>query len=195
MRIFIMVIIIISLQNINCGTKNNLNEFPELVFRYDKSLLSSPSNFENLSLSIPLNFEKVSGDKYQSIEKKIEANEDSYFDKDILSIYQHQDGHVIIISKINDLKNIYGRLNKDFELGLIEVLGASETNRGQFLINNQETVQFITTNANFVNYKLFYNALNNNCYHIDYFIPLNKFVRFQPSIEASISTFKIKKWD
>ena len=193
MRIFIMVIIIISLQNINCGTKNNLNEFPELVFRYDKSLLSSPSNFENLSLSIPLNFEKVSGDKYQSIEKKLEANEDSYFDKDILSIYQHQDGHVIIISKINDLKNIYGRLNKDFELGLIEVLGASETNRGQFLINNQETVQFITTNANFVNYKLFYNALNNNCYHVDYFIPLNKFVIFQPSIEASISTFKIKK--
>ena len=193
MRSFIVVIIIISLQNINCRTKNNLNEFPELVFRYDKSLLLPTSNFENLSLSIPLNFEKVSGDKYLSVVKKLEANADSYFDKDILSIYQHSDGHVIVISKINDLKSIYGRLDKDFELGLIEISGASETNRGQFLIDNKETVQYITTYNTFVNYKLFFDILKNKCYQIDYFIPLNKFITFQSSVEASISTFKIKK--
>ena len=193
MRSFIVVIIIISLQNINCRTKNNLNEFPQLVFRYDKSLLLPTSNFENLSLSIPLNFEKVSGDKYLSVVKKLEANADSYFDKDILSIYQHSDGHVIVISKINDLKSIYGRLDKDFELGLIEISGASETNRGQFLIDNKETVQYITTYNTFVNYKLFFDILKNKCYQIDYFIPLNKFITFQSSVEASISTFKIKK--
>ena len=193
MRSFIVVIIIISLQNINCRTKNNLNEFPELVFRYDKSLLLPTSNFENLSFSIPLNFEKVSGDKYLSVVKKLEANADSYFDKDILSIYQHSDGHVIVISKINDLKSIYGRLDKDFELGLIEISGASETNRGQFLIDNKETVQYITTYNTFVNYKLFFDILKNKCYQIDYFIPLNKFITFQSSVEASISTFKIKK--
>ena len=193
MRSFIVVIIIISLQNINCRTKNNLNEFPQLVFRYDKSLLLPTSNFENLSLSIPLNFEKVSGDKYLSVVKKLEANGDSYFDKDILSIYQHSDGHVIVISKINDLKSIYGRLDKDFELGLIEISGASETNRGQFLIDNKETVQYITTYNTFVNYKLFFDILKNKCYQIDYFIPLNKFITFQSSVEASISTFKIKK--
>ena len=140
-----------------------------------------------------MNFETVSGDKYLSVEKKLEANRDSYFDKDILSIYQHSDGHVIIISKINDSKNIYGRLNKDFELGLIEISGASETNRGQFLIDNKETVQYITTYDTFVNYKLFFDTLKNKCYQIDYFIPLNKFITFQSSVEASISTFKIKK--
>ena len=144
-----------------------------MVFRYDKSLLSPLTNFENLSLSIPLNFEQVSGDKYRSIEKKLETNKDNYFDTDVLSIYQHLDGQVIFISKINDLKNIYDRLNNEFELGLIETFGASETNRGQLLINNRETVQFITTNNNFVNYKLFYNVFSKNFYLVDYFVPKN----------------------
>ena len=192
MRISIIFVIIISLQNVNCGTNNNLYEFPELVFRYDKSLLSPLTNFENLSLSIPLNFEQVSGDKYRSIEKKLETNKDNYFDTDVLSIYQNLDGQVIFISKINDLKNIYDRLNNEFELGLIETFGASETNRGQLLINNRETVQFITTNDNFVNYKLFYNVFSKNCYLVDYFVPIKKFVNFQSTMESSISTLTIK---
>ena len=109
-----------------------------------------------------------------------------------MSIYQHLDGQVIFISKINDLKNIYDRLNNEFELGLIETFGASETNRGQLLINNRETVQFITTNDNFVNYKLFYNVFSKNCYLVDYFVPINKFVNFQSTMESSISTLTIK---
>ena len=109
-----------------------------------------------------------------------------------MSIYQHLDGQVIFISKINDLKNIHDRLNNEFELGLIESFGASETNRGQFLINNIETVQFITTNDNFVNYKLFYNVFSKNCYLVDYFVPIKKFVNFQSTMESSISTLTIK---
>ena len=189
----LLLILFIALQTIGCEKKNDNGEFPELEFRYDKDLLLPLTHFKDLSLSIPLNFEEVLGDKYQSIKKKLEGNSDSYFDKNILAIFQHQDGHVLIISTINDLKNIYGRLNKDFELGLIELLGASETNRGQFVINNIETVQFITINEDIINYKLFYDVIKKACFQIDYFVPINKFVTFQPSMESSISTFKIKK--
>ena len=120
MRISIILTIIISLQNVNCGTKNNIQEFPELVFRYDKSLLSPMINFKSLSLSMPLNFEPVSGDKYLIIEKKLETDKDNYFDTDILSIYQNDNGQVIFVSKINESKNIFSRLNKKFESSLIE---------------------------------------------------------------------------
>ena len=192
MRISIILTIIISLQNVNCGTKNNIQEFPELVFRYDKSLLSPMINFKSLSLSMPLNFEPVSGDKYLSIEKKLEADKDNFFNTDVLSIYQNDDGQVIFVSKINESKNIFSRLNKNFESILIESFNASETNRGQFLINNKESVQFITTNDDYVNYKLYFNVLSKNCYLIDYFTPIENFVKFQPIMESSMSTITIK---
>lgn len=192
MRISIILTIIISLQNVNCGTKNNIQEFPELVFRYDKSLLSPMINFKSLSLSMPLNFEPVSGDKYLSIEKKLEADKDNYFNTDVLSIYQNDVGQVIFVSKINESKNIFSRLNKKFESILIESFNASETNRGQFLINDKESVQFITTNDDYVNYKLYFNVLSKNCYLIDYFTPIENFVKFQPIMESSMSTITIK---
>ena len=192
MRISIILTIIFSLQNVNCGTKNNIQEFPELVFRYDKSLLSPMINFKSLSLSMPLNFEPVSGDKYLSIEKKLEADKDNYFNTDVLSIYQNDDGQVIFVSKINESKNIFSRLNKNFESILIESFNASETNRGQFLINDKESVQFITTNDDYVNYKLYFNVLSKNCYLIDYFTPIENFVKFQPIMESSMSTITIK---
>ena len=192
MRISIILTIIISLQNVNCGTKNNIQEFPELVFRYDKSLLSPMINFKSLSLSMPLNFEPVSGDKYLSIEKKLEADKDNFFNTDVLSIYQNDDGQVIFVSKINESKNIFSRLNKKFESILIESFNASETNRGQFLINDKESVQFITTNDDYVNYKLYFNVLSKNCYLIDYFTPIENFVKFQPIMESSMSTITIR---
>ena len=192
MRISIIFIIIISLQNVNCGTKNNIQEFPELVFRYDKSLLLPKVHFKSLSLSMPLNFEPVSGDKYLIIEKKLETDKDNYFDTDILSIYQNDNGQVIFVSKINESKNIFSRLNKKFESRLIESFNASETNRGQFLINEKETVQFVTTNNDYVNYKLYFNVLSEDCYLIDYFAPIENFVKFQRIMESSISTINIK---
>ena len=105
---------------------------------------------------------------------------------------QNDDGQVIFVSKINESKNIFSRLNKKFESSLIVSFNASETNRGQFLINNKESVQFITTNDDYVNYKLYFNVLSKNCYLIDYFTPIENFVKFQPIMESSVSTIIIK---
>ena len=192
MRIFILLITFLALQSLNCGTNDSGSEFPKLVFRQDLTLLSSPNAFDKLSLSIPMGFEKLSLDKYLSIEKKFETEDDNYFKLDLLSIYQHSDGQVIFISKIVETKPIYQALNNDYELGLIETLNASDTNKGQFLINNNEAVQYITTNDRFVNYRLFYNVKSSNCYLIDYFVPKQTFSNFQLSLETSISTISIK---
>ena len=69
---------------------------------------------------------------------------------------QNDDGQVIFVSKINESKNIFSRLNKKFESSLIDSFKASETNRGQFLINDKGFVQFIKTNNDYVNYKLYF---------------------------------------
>ena len=60
------------------------------------------------------------------------------------------------------------------------------------LINDKESVQFITTNDDYVNYKLYFNVLSKNCYLIDYFTPIENFVKFQPIMESSMSTITIK---
>ena len=146
--------------------------------------------YDNISLSIPSNLEKIVGDKYLNIEKNIETLDSSYFKTDVLSIYQSLDGMVCIISKIVDEKLIYDRLGKEFELGLTKSFGAKETKRGQFLVNGLETVQFISNRGKIVNYKLYIDVMKKNCYQIDYFVPIENFVKLQEYMEASISTIR-----
>ena len=43
---------------------------------------------------------------------------------------QNDDGQVIFVSKINESKDIFSRLNKKFESSLMVSFNASETNRG-----------------------------------------------------------------
>jgi len=40
--------------------------------------------------------------------------------------------------------------------------------------------------------KLYFNVLSKNCYLIDYFTPIENFVKFQPIMESSMSTIIIK---
>ena len=71
---------------------------------------------------MPLNFKPVSDDKYLSIEKKLEADKDNYFNTDVLSIYQNDDGQVIFVSKINESKNI-------FKSKLVKYINISKTRK------------------------------------------------------------------
>lgn len=193
MRKTTFLIIFFSLQNLNCSTNDNSAEFPELIFKRNNALLSSTLTFTNLALSIPLDYEQLTGEKFSDLEKKFESGDNNFFNVDLLSAYQYSNGQVIFISKILETEKIYNLLNEDYESGLIEILNASKTEKGQFLVNDQETVQYITANDSFINYRLFYNVKSKNSYIIDYFVPLKLFANLQSSLESSISTITINK--
>ena len=193
MRTAAFLIILFSLQSLSCGTKNSSSEFPELIFRRDNALLSSSLTIDNLSLSIPLDHEEITGENFSKVEEKFETGDNNFFNVDLLSAYQYSNGQVIFVSKILEIKQIYNLLNEDYESGLIKILNASKTEKGQFLVNGQETVQYITANDGFINYRLFYNVKSKNSYIIDYFVPLKLFAKLQSSLEASISTITINK--
>ena len=135
----------------------------------------------------------MTGEKFSDLEKKFESGDNNFFNVDLLSAYQYSNGQVIFISKILETEKIYNLLNEDYESGLIEILNASKTEKGQFLVNGQETVQYITANDSFINYRLFYNVKSKNSYIIDYFVPLKLFANLQSSLESSISTITINK--
>ena len=186
------LLLLIIFQSLSCANQNENGEFPTLDFIYDGSLLSSSKIFGGISLSIPNNFNQVIGNDFLKIEKNLETIENSFFDTDILFAFQNKNsGGVIIISKINAEKPIIKRLGKEFEKSLVKSSNALDTNRGQFLINGTETVQFITSKNDIVNYKLFFNVMHNISYQIDHFVLLNNFVNFQPYLESSISTLKV----
>ena len=193
MRSTTFLIIFFSLQNLSCNTNDNSAEFPELIFKRNNALLSSTLTFTNLALSIPLDYEQLTGEKFSNVEEKFESGDNNFFNVDLLSAYQYSDGQVIFISKILETEKIYNLLNEDYESGLIEILNASKTEKGQFLVNGQETVQYITANDSFINYRLFYNVKSKNSYIIDYFVPLKLFANLQSSLESSISTITINK--
>lgn len=189
MKVFLLLLILF--QSHGCSNQSENGEFPTLEFRYDESLLSSSRVFKGISLSIPLGFNQIVGSDFLKTEKNLENIENSFFDTDVLFAFQNEDGGFIIISQIKAEKPIIKKLGKEFEKSLVQSSSASKTNRGQFLINGTETVQFITTKSNMVNYKLFFNVKHDKCYQIDYFMRLNNFVDYQRYLESSISTLKI----
>ena len=189
MKIFLLLIIVF--QSLTCANQSENGEFPSLEFRYDGSLLSSSQGFKGISLSIPLGFNQIVGNDFLRTENNLENIENSFFETDILSIFQNKNGSVIIISQIKSEKPILNKLDEKFESSLFQSSNVSDTNRGQFLINGIETVQYITNKKDIINYKLFFNVMHDKCYQIDYFVLLNNFVKFQRSMESSISTLKI----
>jgi len=177
--------------SLSCANQDEKGEFPNLEFKYDESLLSISQFSKGVSLSIPLGFNQVVGNDFSRIENNLENIENSFFETDILSIFQNKNGGVIIISQIKSEKPILNKLDEKFESSLFQSSNVSDTNRGQFLINGIETVQYITNKKDIINYKLFFNVMHDKCYQIDYFVLLNNFVKFQRSMESSISTLKI----
>ena len=187
----VLFVLLVTFNSINCANQNENGEFLNLEFRYDESLLSLSQVFKEVSLSIPLGFNQVVGNDFSRIENNLENIENSFFETDILSSFQNDNGGAIIISQIKSKNPIIKKLDKEFESSLIQSSNVSDTNRGQFLINGIETVQYITKKGDIINYKLFFNVLHDKCYQIDYFVLLNNFVKFQQTLESSISTLKI----
>ena len=187
----VLFVLLVTFNSINCSNQNENGEFLNLEFRYDESLLSLSQVFKEVSLSIPLGFNQVVGNDFSRIENNLENIENSFFETDILSSFQNKNGGVIIISQIKSENPIIKKLDKEFESSLIQSSNVSDTSKGQFLINGIETVQYITKKGDIINYKLFFNVMHDKCYQIDYFVLLNNFVKFQSSMESSISTLKI----
>ena len=187
----VLFVLLITFYSINCANQNENGEFPNLEFRYDESLLSLSQVFKEVSLSIPLGFNQIVGNDFSRIENNLENIENSFFETDILSSFQNDNGGAIIISQIKSENPIIKKLDKEFESSLIQSSNVSDTSKGQFLINGIETVQYITKKGNIINYKLFFNVMHDKCYQIDYFVLFNNFVKFQKTLESSISTLKI----
>ena len=187
----VLFVLFITFYSINCANQNENGEFPNLEFRCDKSLLSLSQVFKEVSLSIPLGFNQIVGNDFSRIENSLENIENSFFETDILSSFQNDNGGAIIISQIKSKKPIIKKLDKEFESSLIQSSNVSDTSKGQFLINGIETVQYITKKGDIINYKLFFNVMHDKCYQIDYFVLFNNFVKFQKTLESSISTLKI----
>tara|TARA_Y100000816_G_scaffold272093_1_gene237230 strand:+ start:275 stop:850 length:576 start_codon:yes stop_codon:yes gene_type:complete len=187
----VLFVLLITFYSINCANQNENGEFPNLEFRCDKSLLSLSQVFKEVSLSIPLGFNQIVGNDFSRIENNLENIENSFFETDILSSFQNDNGGAIIISQIKSENPIIKKLDKEFESSLIQSSNVSDTNKGQFLINGIETVQYITKKGDIINYKLFFNVMHDKCYQIDYFVLFNNFVKFQKALESSISTLKI----
>ena len=187
----VLFVLLITFYSINCANQNENGEFPNLEFRCDKSLLSLSQVFKEVSLSIPLGFNQIVGNDFSRIENNLENIENIFFETDILSSFQNDNGGAIIISQIKSKNPIIKKLDKEFESSLIQSSNVSDTSKGQFLINGIETVQYITKKGNIINYKLFFNVMHDKCYQIDYFVLFNNFVKFQKTLESSISTLKI----
>ena len=103
--------ILFLLHFINCGQVSESEEFPTLIFRKNQLLADHLVEYDDLSLYISSKFEKIIGQKFISIKNNLESLDNSYFNTNVLGMYQNSNGMVCIISFISDKKQIYQRLD------------------------------------------------------------------------------------
>ena len=168
-------------------------EFPHLEFVNDYSLVGHRKYFNGISLCLPTRMEKIENDKFSIIKHQLEKIKNSYFITNVLAVYQNADSMVLIISQINHDSPIYNELDKEFEDGLALNLGADYIIKGQFSIGGLNIIQFIVSNEEITNYKLYINVKGTTYYQIDYLINTKYFNIFRGRKEMSISTIKIKE--
>ena len=179
-------------QLISCEKQFENNAFPVLKFRENQELISSLKTFNNLSMSIPKNMERLDSASFKQLELSFENIKDSYFVNDILAAYTNKDGFTCIISSVKHKNIVYDVLKNQIEPRFLEVYGEENLITGQFSIKDNKVFQIILGDEKITNYKFYIDVLSNNSYQIDYFIPLKNFIKLQEAMEASIFTINVK---
>ena len=188
----ILLTLIFVFQSISCEKQYENNAFPSLVFRENQELISSVKRFNNLSMSIPKNMEKLDSVSFKQLELSFENIKDSYFVNDILAAFTNKDGFTCIISSVKHKNIVYDVLKNKVEPRFSEVYGEENLITGQFSIKDNKVFQMILRDEKITNYKFYIDVLNNNSFQIDYFIPVKNFTKLQEAMEASIFTINVK---
>ena len=188
----ILLTLIFVFQSISCEKQSGNNAFPSLAFRENRELISSVKTFNNLSMSIPKNMEKLDSASFKQLELSFENIKDSYFVNDILAAYTNKDGFTCIISSVKHKNIVYDVLKNKVEPRFSEVYGEENLITGQFSIKDNKVFQMILRDEKITNYKFYIDVLNNNSFQIDYFIPVKNFTKLLEAMEASIFTINVK---
>ena len=188
----ILLTLIFVFQSISCEKQYENNAFPSLAFRENQELISSVKRFNNLSMSIPKNMEKLDSVSFKQLELSFENIKDSYFVNDILAAFTNKDGFTCIISSVEHKNIIYDVLKNKVEPRFSEVYGEENLITGQFSIKDNKVFQMILRDEKITNYKFYIDVLNNNSFQIDYFIPVKNFTKLLEAMEASIFTINVK---
>ena len=188
----ILLTLIFVFQSISCEKQSENNAFPILAFRENQELISSVKIFNNLSMSLPKNMEKLDSESFKKLELSLENIKDSYFVNDVLTAYTNKDGFTCIISSVKHENNVYDILKNQVEPRFLEVYGEDNLITGQFSIKDNKVFQMILRDEKITNYKFYIDVLSNNSYQIDYFIPVKNFTKLQEAMEASIFTINVK---
>ena len=188
----ILLTLIFVFQSISCEKQSENSAFPSLVFRENKELISSVKIFNNLSMSLPKNMEKLDSESFKKLELSLENIKDSYFVNDVLTAYTNKDGFTCIISSVKHENIVYDVLKNQVEPRFSEVYGEENLITGQFSIKDNKVFQMILRDEKITNYKFYIDVLNNNSFQIDYFIPVKNFTKLLEAMEASIFTINVK---
>ena len=188
----ILLTLIFVFQSISCEKQHENKAFPSLTFRENQELISSVKRFNNLSMSIPKNMEKLDSVSFKQLELSFENIKDSYFVNDILAAFTNKDGFTCIISSVKHKNIVYDVLKNKVEPRFSEVYGEENLITGQFSIKDNKVFQMILRDEKITNYKFYIDVLNNNSFQIDYFIPVKNFTKLLEAMEASIFTINVK---
>ena len=173
-----------------CSNSENFSvkEYQKMEFNINSSILSnSPIIINSLELNIPKNWDEISSEQFELMEKIF--NQDSLMNSFHL-INGHSNGTSLILFGETDLYH-KNHILENF-INKLEISFPKESiHQDKFTINDIKVNQFIATNKTHTTFHLFIEL--DNLYLMEFLIPLETYEQQIQAIESTIGTIKRKK--
>jgi len=188
MKIFYLTIVLLFF--LACSTTNDDAEdkYQTIEFNINFELLSlNPFIHNDLAINIPLNWEEISSEQFDAMEK--------IFKQDTLMnsfnlIKGHSNSSSLILFSESDLlqkQHVLENFTKKLEVSFPK----ESIHKDKFTINGVKVDQFIATNKTHTTFHLFIEL--DNLYLMEFLIPLETYEEQIQAIESTIGTIKRKE--
>lgn len=186
MRMIPIIFLIMS----GCQAKSPDGNFPKYELRSNPEMLGDSVVFDNLSFRLPNAFNNIDINDLDRLKEKINNDQNSYFQFELINGFSDNNNSAILLSKINE-SDVISKLDSAYYDYLLSVVETNDIKETTFTLNGIKTIQYQINYEKMTNIKLFLFIIEQT-YCVDYFINNNVFNEKLESIESSLSTLRIE---
>ena len=172
-----------------CQAKPPDDNFPKYELRSNPELLGDSVVFDKLSFRLPNAFNNIDINDLDRLKEKINNDQNSYFQFELINGFSDNNNSAILVSKINE-SDVISKLDSAYSDYLLSFVETNDIKETTFTLNGIKTVQYQINYEKLTNIKLFI-FINGKTNCFDFFINNHMFDKKLEEIESSLSTLRV----
>ncbi|MBH09483.1 MAG: hypothetical protein CMG74_03855 [Candidatus Marinimicrobia bacterium] len=164
---------------IDCKGKPDNDQYPEFLFRSDKSLLGESYKFGKFSLILPKNYFEVDSLRFNQLSELLKNKNNSFLKVELLKAFSDNGNSAILISMVNE-SNVFLKLDDTYKDYLYSNPSTRSIQRSSFKLNGINTIQYQINEKEITSIKLYFD-IEKRFFCLDYRV---RNILFDDKLEA-----------